>query len=166
MMSEYFHLSKIKNLKSIKPSIPKVGIDLPGLECSEIPRACFSSSIGGAVISIQLTDSAFDKKDYIDVYVYSPKYEVVPNYTNADLKLEGLVFDSHLTGEVWFLSKIEVKNVGYVRIFKDPAKEIRYRPDISDGLLRDLIIKRIANADGTLTTYNREWKFYPKNKRI
>ena len=129
------------------------------LENFTIPRTCVALSIDGCILGLQINSRHFkteDPNETILFTVYEPvSYDSLILKTNQELIKEKLVFDAHITGEVWILNpSIEVKKIASIRVYKEITKEINYKP-----ILRDPKRVKFLKADGTLDTYLRKWEY-------
>lgn len=135
--ANYKHLSTKANLSLLTPEIPKeiLAHKDTTLEDYTIPRICLAPTVSKCLLGIQLNDSDFvDDKDKL-FYIYKPinfKYQDI--ISNNYIVKHRLVFDAHITKEVWYTEPLEVQLIGVctcTSFSKSAPVEILYTPIIN-----------------------------------
>jgi hypothetical protein len=156
-----FHISMNDSITHLTARVPNdvLANKKDALENFTIPRTCVALSIDGCILGLQINSRHFktnDPNETILFTVYEPvNYDSLILKTNQELIDEKLVFDAHITGEVWILNpSIEVKKIASIRVYKEITKEINYKP-----ILKDPNKTKWLKHDGTLDTYLRKWEY-------
>ena len=115
--NRYYHLSPIKGLTKLQPSVPSNFLTDYGFENSTINRVCFTPSIDQCLMamSANITHKEF--------YVYIP-YNIDTNKLRKPSIEE--VPDSLITGEVWSLQSVRIKCIGKIRVTKPKGTTHNY----------------------------------------
>lgn len=150
-----YHISLNDNLTILSKYIPKDVLDRKEdvLEDSSIARVSFAPSIDGCILGLQISSSKFNGKPYLIYTVYEPiNYSNLNIKTNEEIVREKLVFDAHITKELWVLNDIHVKPIYKIKVFNEVKRTITYKP-----LLKDPTKTKWLKPDGTLDTYELKW---------
>ena len=115
--NKYYHLSPIKGLTKLQPSVPSNFLTDYGFENSTINRVCFTPSIDQCLMamSANITHKEF--------YVYIP-YNIDTNKLRKPSVEE--VPDSLITGEVWSLQSVRIKCIGKIRVTRPKGTTHNY----------------------------------------
>ena len=115
--NRYYHLSTIKGLTKLQPSVPNNFLTDYGFENNTIKRVCFTPSIDQCLMamSANITHKEF--------YVYIP-YNIDTNKLRKPSVEE--VPDSLITGEVWSLQSVRIKCIGKIRVTKPKGTTHKY----------------------------------------
>lgn len=106
---ELYHLSYKKDLKILKPQIPKC-IN-PIIEDNTIARVCFSDSIDNCL-------SALLPVFYKDIYIYKPIEKIKIKKPKISQ-----VRDCKETKEVWCLNDVSVECIGKIHVIEELGKK-------------------------------------------
>ena len=92
-----------------------------------VPRISLSSSLEGCFLGVYPNVYRYFEKDnypYMLFNVYTPVYTGNESMVSTDdIVKKEYVWDAHLTGEWWILSKVQMKYVGQIKVI-NPRKTI------------------------------------------
>lgn len=134
-----FHVSKEKNIKVMKPSIPNNFLTKNGYEEDKTPRVCFTPTIDQCLMALSqnLKDSEF--------YVYTPDGEYdIHKATKKEVP------DSVVTDELWITEPVKVKCIGKIHVKKDKGL---------DG-------HKYTYGKNTAELYDWDWEELPFNESV
>lgn len=125
----YYHLSFDKRLPAtLNPRVVEcvnTHISKPKYPEPEIARVCLAKSFEGCFMALYPNVSKFFEISgavpYIDFFMYSTDDTRVA-FQSEDLTQKRMVWDAHLTGEVWFTRPVRIKRLGKIR-FMNTAHE-------------------------------------------
>ena len=126
---KFIHLSKVNNITTLHPNISKLIIH--GWENTSIPRISFAPTIDQCIIALNVLGYQFiTGNNFIDYNIYTPKSKLDEKYciSNEEINTKKYCYDSHITGESWYLTKCPVENIGKVRIYKNIIKSVEFKP--------------------------------------
>lgn len=156
-----YHLSMNDSISHLDARVPHDVLvnKKDTLEDYSIPRTCMALSIPGCILGLQINSRHFkteDPNETILFTVYEPvSYDNLIIKSNQELIDEKLVFDAHITGEIWILNpSIPVKKIATICVYKKITKEINYVP-----ILKNPKKTKWLKPDGSLDTYLRKWEY-------
>lgn len=168
--SHCYHLSPwdLGNTRIFKPRT--FDID-EAIEVRQPPRICASPTIDGCIMAIGYNNVIGEKRDengvqykkhgYRDFYVYATEKSRGTYVPNEKIVNKKLVFDAHMTGEVWFTSPTKFEKVGKIRIYNKNPKTFDYKPlRGSEYFLTQIKPKpeSMTAEDVTLRMYKYKWE--------
>ena len=170
MLSPYFHLSLDYNLSGIwAPRSPK-GFETvkdakgygPTMTEPSTPRICLSPSIEGCFYALYPNlYPLFEVKGYksLDFCLYRAYIDDEdPMFVNnARIVTDHIVWDAHVTKEVWYLDKLEMNRVQKLRITPDLSKKIH--ANVFNDPQNE---SRIISAEASIEIVQRYPEFYKR----
>jgi len=116
-----YHLSENGNLsgKKLTPRIPDNFMTKNGYEENKTARISFAESIDGALVGI--SSNLKGKVFFI--------YEIDEEYIKPEIKRisNKEVPDQSLTGEVWVLNTVKIKQTGKIKVTEAHSKPLKYK---------------------------------------
>jgi len=116
--TKLYHLSQSDlDGKIIKPSVPSNIFTKLGLEDSKIPRISFASTISQCITAIG--NNRIEGNPEKRYYVFEPEdYDKIKITSNKELIKRNLIADAKMSGEVWVISDVKLKEVGVIEVIK------------------------------------------------
>lgn len=156
-----YHLSMNDSMTHLYARIPPEVLRNKkfALEDWTIPRACVAPSIPGCLLGLQVNSKHFNSDDpnaSVLFTVYEPtSYDNLIIKSNQEIIDEKLVFDAHISGEIWILNpSTPITKIATIRVYTKVTKTINYVP-----ILKDPKRVKFLKADGSLDTYLRKWEY-------
>lgn len=100
--------------KTLTPRVPDNYLTKNGYEDNETPRVCFAPSVDQCLVALSqnLTGKSFyvySPEDISKLDVYKPNIKAVP--------------DSEITGELWAIQPVKLKQVGRILCQEDAGRD-------------------------------------------
>lgn len=130
---KHYHLSFNKDLPEILYPRAVAGSDTvsknpkePVYTEPETPRICFSKTLAGCFMAFypnisqyfEMNDKAYPSVDFWAYVTEDPNVDVATDVLTKKL----MVWDAHVTGEVWYTHPVKIKRLGKIR-FTNTAGE-------------------------------------------
>lgn len=141
MLTPFYHLSFDYDLTGVWTPRTPAGFETvkdakgygPSMTEPRTPRICLSPSIEGCFYAVYPNIySLFEVKKYPygEFCLYRAYIDTTdPQFVNnAKIVTDRLVWDAHITKEVWYLGELQMTRIQKLRITPDQSKEIRACP--------------------------------------
>lgn len=128
----YFHLSSkyLGKKCTLIPRIPECILREQNAEDYTVKRICVSDTIDGCLSALPINIGP--KKPHADYHVYTLHEKPRSFIDNADIILNGLVWDAAHTRESWVLCPSVFKYMSTIRVFFKGLESIKVAPSKVD----------------------------------
>jgi len=117
-LNKLYHLSQHDlNGKTLTPKIPSNIFTKIGKEDDTIPRVSFAPTISQCITAIG--NNRIEGNPEKRYYVFEPEdYDKIKITSNKELIKRNLIADAKMSGEVWVISDVKLKEVGVIEVIK------------------------------------------------